>query len=732
MTLSLFFVRACAWYPKSLRLNSYQLFQGASAVLIVLGWIWIYQSEGYNAAVVSLGVLGLSAIGMGAISFYEHHKERQEERDGLKMAEHLSTHLPSLIKGGSFYILNKVGRILSTEEDALLRQNPTLARKKVSSIYSILGEHDFSSEQVYPFAMALMGSEFYETTFYGNKDQIFQGTLIPLGDDQCLFCLKEQIYETAPSLATPYVLSDTLHQTLTALEEERNKPLIAISSQAFAHLPLGLVAIDEQGIIREANPSFITLVKNTHLIGLSLYSLLQEGDHGILRQWLKGKKPSDEACMMGLLEPSARHVEVTFSPLGEGDETRFLLSFVNQTEQKNLELQFAQSQKMQAVGQLAGGIAHDFNNLLTAMSGFCDLLLLRHEAGDPSFSDIMQIRQNANRAASLVKQLLAFSRQQTLLPKVLSINDLLQDIRHLLVRLLGERVALSFYTSPDIWPVKVDQSQFDQVIMNLSVNARDAMLLQGGGTLTIRTRNVLASEVPSLNYPVLVHQDYIEISIQDTGTGIPPEVTGKIFEPFFTTKEVGKGTGLGLSTVYGIVKQTGGFIFVQSTMGEGTLFSIYLPRYQESLSEAFSRKEQSEKTIEQTTDLSGKETIVLVEDESAVRNFAVRALQTRGYCVLEAETGEEALEIIKTSERPIDLLISDVVMPEMDGPTLVAQVRALYPDLKVIFMSGYAEEAFKKNLKKDEVFHFLPKPFSLKFLVETVRGILSEEKNENK
>ncbi|MEM8812629.1 MAG: ATP-binding protein [Pseudomonadota bacterium] len=404
-------------------------------------------------------------------------------------------------------------------------------------------------------------------------------------------------------------------------------------------------------------------------------------------------------------------------PADGGGETAIVYA-LDTTEQRGLEAQFAQSQKMQAIGQLAGGVAHDFNNVLTAIIGFSDLLLANHRPTDPSFQDIMNIKQNANRAAGLVRQLLAFSRRQTLRPTELALTDTLSDLSILLDRLLGEKVELAMSHGRDLWPVMADVNQLEQVIINLAVNARDAM--PGGGKLTIATKNVLADEALGYKAKALPEADHVLIEVTDTGTGMPPEVLEKIFDPFFTTKEVGKGTGLGLSTVYGIVKQTGGYVYAESEPEKGTMFRIFLPRHIPE------EKPEPEKKPEAAVaqDLTGSASILLVEDEEAVRAFAARALTSRGYTVHEASSGADALDVMEETDGAVDLVVSDVVMPEMDGPSLLRELRKTRPDLKIIFVSGYAEEAFSKNLPENEKFHFLPKPFSLKQLATTVKEVL--------
>jgi two-component system cell cycle sensor histidine kinase/response regulator CckA len=385
---------------------------------------------------------------------------------------------------------------------------------------------------------------------------------------------------------------------------------------------------------------------------------------------------------------------------------------------------------MQAVGQLAGGVAHDFNNLLTAMIGFCDLLLMRHPAGDQSFADIMQIKQNANRAANLVRQLLAFSRRQTLQPKMLDITDVLAELSNLVRRLIGENIELKMVHGRDLGVVKADQGQLEQVFINLAVNARDAMT--GGGKLTIQTSHVTVDArhpigrdlVPPVEDEAIIDGDYVLVEMIDTGTGIPRDLLQKIFEPFFSTKEVGSGTGLGLATVYGIVKQTGGYVYVASKEGSGTNFSLFFKRYQAEATKTVEALESAAPLA--SDDLTGKGTVLLVEDETPVRAFAGRALRNKGYTVLEADCGEMAIEVMEKQGSEVDVIITDVIMPGINGPTMIETVSRQFPRVKVVFISGYAEDVFVKSYGSEREFNFLPKPFTLKQLASKVKEVIAK------
>jgi len=499
----------------------------------------------------------------------------------------------------------------------------------------------------------------------------------------------------------------------------------ALAGALFETAPVGLAIIDPTGALHASNRAFNRIAPGRDSATPdTVFNHMASEDETRMRDLMARLEAGDAptgAMEISLSMEPPRSGEMHLSRLAaRGSDTRFLVHLIDTSRHKSLERQFVQVQKMQAVGQLAGGVAHDFNNLLTAIIGFCDLLLVRHGPGDQSFSEIMQIKQNANRAANLVRQLLAFSRQQTMRPKVLQITDILADLSNLLRRLIGETIELQMIHGRDLAPVRVDQGQLEQVIINLAVNARDAM--PQGGRLTIRTRAVGPQDRQVTAYSIMPPTDYVMIEITDTGHGIPEDIRGKIFDPFFTTKSVGQGTGLGLSTVYGIVKQTGGFIFADSEAGQGAVFRIFLPAHTDPVT---SDEQPEEQAQEASKDLTGKGTVMIVEDEDAVRLFAARALTNKGYTVMQAHSGEAALELLRQSEDTVDLLISDVVMPHMDGPTLVREARKLCPGLRIIFISGYAEEMFRESVSAgSEDYLFLAKPFSLKQLAETVKDVL--------
>jgi len=516
-------------------------------------------------------------------------------------------------------------------------------------------------------------------------------------------------------------------RTRAAGSPEESAAAEARYSRMFQASPFGIATLGEDGSILSTNAAFARMFPEPDQVGASnLLALIASTKDA----------EAERAVTAAIAEARAGRVrlapiEISFgankeftrrlyiSPIAQGirQGEAAILYVVDATEQKALELKYAQSTKMEAVGKLAGGIAHDFNNVLTAIIGFSDLLLQTHRPTDAAHADIMNIKKEANRAAGLVRQLLAFSRRQTLQPQLLDLGEVLTDLSVMLNRLLGEKVDLKIITGRDLWFVKADRSNIEQVITNLAVNAKDAM--PDGGRLMVRARNVSERDSLRLRSQSVTPGEYVCIEVEDTGTGMTPEVMAKIFEPFFSTKEVGKGTGLGLSTVYGIVKQTGGYVFPESTPGKGTTFRIFLPRHIPESGDEIQAAREPKK--EPPRDLTGTGRVLLVEDEDSVRAFATRALKRQGYEVVEATSGAEALEIVARGNDRIDIVVSDVVMPEMDGPTMMRELRKARPDLKVIFVSGYPDDRFKTGLDPDAHFAFLAKPFTLPQLAAKVK-----------
>jgi two-component system cell cycle sensor histidine kinase/response regulator CckA len=517
-------------------------------------------------------------------------------------------------------------------------------------------------------------------------------------------------------------------------------PAASVAARAFESLPVASLHIGADGQV---------LASNRHaqaLLGIGPHegghlSALVEGLGRPIRDWVADtvaeRIPTRSEVVRARRRGDERFLQIALSRITDATGPSLLAVMHDATELKSLEQQFVQSQKMQAVGELAGGVAHDFNNLLTAITGHCDLLLLRHDQGDPEYGDLVQISQNANRAASLVGQLLAFSRQQKLKLEIIDLRDTMADLMHLLNRLVGEKIKLSLDHDPGLLPIRVDRRQFDQVIMNLVVNARDAMA--EGGEVRVETRVIHLRDPLRRDNAVVPPGNYVTVAVMDDGHGIPATKLGRIFEPFFTTKEVGKGTGLGLSMAYGIIKQSGGYIFVDSEVEVGSTFTIYIPVYDEPAQTAMSLAAPEADTPAGKTSVApapstdtpppvaegqpapeGQGVVLLVEDEAPVRAFAARALQLRGYTVVEAGDAEAALETLRRGDTRFDLFVTDVVMPGMDGPTWVRQALRDHPDVKVVFVSGYSEEDIGEMSADIPNSVFLPKPFTLSDLTETV------------
>jgi two-component system cell cycle sensor histidine kinase/response regulator CckA len=508
------------------------------------------------------------------------------------------------------------------------------------------------------------------------------------------------------------------------------------ASQFIQSAPFGIATLDAEGRIANCNAAFMRMV----LDGRPAQDVLAA------EALCRTAEPEERTRIdAGLAEVLAGRGNVQPVEITAGEQKQFAcrvymsplaavsggaaaaLYVIDATEQKVLEDRVAQAQKMEAVGNLAGGIAHDFNNVLTAIIGFSDLLLQTHRPSDPAYKDIKNIQSAANRAAALVAGLLGFSRKQTQEVKVVDLGELMTSSTPMLKTSVGERVDLKIQSERDLWYVKADSNQIFNVVLNLVRNARDAM--PAGGKITVRTRNVTERESQKMSAVAgFTPAEYVLIEVADTGTGMSPEVMAKIFEPFFTTKGVGKGTGLGLASVYGIVKQSGGFILPESEIGKGTTFKVFLPRYfvedGDDVATSLPQTLAAAKKELKATDLTGTGRVLLVEDEVDVRSFAVRALKRQGYQVLEAADGVEALEVMAANEGLVDIVVSDVVMPEMDGPALFKELRKRNPSMKVIFVSGYPNEAFRESMGSDD-FAFLPKPFSLPQLAAKVKEELA-------
>jgi len=482
-------------------------------------------------------------------------------------------------------------------------------------------------------------------------------------------------------------------------------------------------------LIRSANPAFETMSGGIAWDGLPFKKIFatKKNEHRFLNltaDQCDAGKPFD-ATLSG---DNGLPVSVYIVADNEGENLSWAY-MVDVSTRKSLEDQLIQSQKMQAIGQLAAGVAHDFNNLLTAIRLNTDELLQRHPVGDPSYPELQNINTTGIRAAALVKKLLAFSRKQTRRMEILNVTETLSDMAVTLKQTLGERTKLDVIHGRGLSPIRADKSQIDTVLMNLCVNARDAMEQQGGGTITIRSAEMSRDEI--IDQSVIVSlkdieaDSFIVMDVSDTGTGMTDIVKAKIFEPFFTTKELGKGTGLGLATVYGIVQQSGGHLTVDSKLGKGTTFRMYLPAADPSdVSQDVDIKAPAE--VRKPVNLAGQGTILFVEDEASVRVIAAKTLRKRGYKVVEAEDGEEAFEILEDGEHDFDMMISDVVMPGMDGPTLLKKGRSMLGEARIVFISGYAEEEFSDLLSEEPDVTFLPKPFTLAQLAEKVKTEIGE------
>lgn len=670
--------------------------------------------------------------------------QKDEKVKGLRLATQ------PIARPSGYYLLEA-----PKEDKELIEENRKYSLLKNFSIgyYSLKKNNDFKevggSLEVdlgyQPGEIQGLGLSFKEI-FY---DYEILSELIKTKEDwQVILMLRNKENMVVPSLVSHKVIKNKNGVVLRSYglvvpfeETVVGNTNVEISSESFDivnNSSIATAVLDGTGYIQTSNKAFKQIIKknNSKKKVTNLQQILICDENEDIDQLLKGLATGQIESIHPVdvqIEGSEEETASLYLSRITGKYGSFeglIAHLIDTTELKNLEMRFVHSQKMQAVGQLAGGIAHDFNNLLTAMMGFCDLLLIKHPAGDASFADIMQIKQNANRAANLVRQLLAFSRKQTLQPKVISITDVLADLSNLIGRLIGENIELRMEYGNDIGSVKVDKGQLEQVIINLAVNARDAMI--DGGALTIKTSNVKIDSktklsknlIPPSVDDALEKGDYVLVEVIDTGCGMEKNQIGKIFEPFYSTKEIGAGTGLGLSTVYGIIKQTDGYVYVSSKIGKGTNFSIFLKRY---VAEKVSDEKNDNYEKVASIDLSGTGTVLLVEDETPVRIFSKSALASKGYNVLEADCGEAALSIVEEKGDTIDMIVTDVVMPGMSGPDMIKQVSEQYPDLKVIFISGYGEDAFIETFGMERKFNFLSKPYTLKQLATKVKEVLEDK-----
>ena len=468
------------------------------------------------------------------------------------------------------------------------------------------------------------------------------------------------------------------------------------------------------GVVIEVNLAMTAIVGPAAKPGACLANLIGEAGAKELASHMRAGHAGPIEVVLGVDQTAHLHV----APCERG----VLVYLQDVTDQKRMQARLAQRNRMESVGQLAGGVAHDFNNLLSAIRLRTDELLLRHALGDPSYDNLAEIRETVGRAASVVRQLLTFSRRATLQREALDLGEALTDTAVLLRRLVREDVKLNIDYGPNLPLVRIDRSQLETAIINLVVNARDALRAQGGGMVRIATARLTLKEGQALGYAGAAFPELALIEVADNGPGIAPDALAKIFEPFFTTKPLGEGTGLGLATVYGVVKQADGWITAHSVQGEGATFRIFLPVHTPPL--AFEPLIGAAPARAAPRDLSGAGRILFVEDEALVRGVAARLLRARGYEVLEAADGEAGLELAKTYAGAIDLMISDVIMPGMDGPALLKAARPYIGDTPVMFVSGYAEAEFSDLLEGETGVSFLPKPLDIKTLAERVKAQL--------
>jgi two-component system cell cycle sensor histidine kinase/response regulator CckA len=585
----------------------------------------------------------------------------------------------------------------------------------------------------------MMGQDFVSFLRSDERDRIFFAREGRGGTPQTLVDIplvdpETQSEPAGPDAATSLMLLIDSGVGIGSGWDGASQAGVAQLDALLAQLPLGLAMTDRDGRFLFANDAFLRSVarEGRGLPAFPTDLVVREDKAAIsdaVRRFGRGPATSGDVAVR-LVNSPEEPVSLGLAGVRGLGEAAVLLSLADSSQENQLRRQVAQATKMQAVGQLAGGVAHDFNNVLTAIIGTCDLMLLRHIPGDSDYDDIQQIRANSNRAAALTRQLLAFSRQQTLRPEIIQLPDVVSEVSPLIKRLLGEKITYYVQHDRNLGPVRADPQQMEQVIMNLAVNARDAINSrgQGVGRISLFTRTLHAKQVIQLGSEVLPAADYTVLIVQDTGGGIPPHVLPKLFEPFFTTKEQGKGTGLGLSTAYGIVKQSGGFIFADNIADKagrvtGARFTVYFPVHRGEMP----KKREAPPLVSSDWSAGGK--LLLVEDEDMVRIVAERALTRAGYEVTSCANGDEGLAAITEGTTQFDIVVSDVVMPGMDGPAMVRAIRAKLPQMPVLFMSGYAEEQLRRDIDIADM-HFIAKPFSVAAIGNKVGAVLAQARAE--
>jgi PAS domain S-box-containing protein len=508
----------------------------------------------------------------------------------------------------------------------------------------------------------------------------------------------------------------TLKKKNAWMEEQAKGYLATVEN-----IPVGILSLDQDGVINSANQAFgdIFDIKINEIVDkLKISSLTPFKESGLDRYFNdlidKGIAFDFESPLIKNYSGKQLYLHckgITLSASG------YIILFSDITNHKQLEEQYRQSQKLEAIGELAGGVAHDFNNILTVIQGASTLMLSSLDVSNPAYENARQINKAAERAESLTRQLLAFSRRQLMQPKVIDLNQLIRDMDSMLRRNSGEKNDLEIVINSERGNIKVDPGQIEQVIMNLLVNACDA--IPDGGKITIETMNVILDENYLKKRPVVKTGSYVMLTISDSGIGMDKETMAHIFEPFFSTKEKGKASGMGLATVYGIVKQSDGYIWVYSEPGIGTTFKIYFPRVDEHI-------DAMEKTVITDQSMKGTETILVVEDEEQVRNLVSEMLRFNGYNVLEAANASNALSIFDKYSHSINLILTDIVMPQMNGTELIEKILTLYPNMKVLYMSGYTDNVLVGRGLLAEEKYFLQKPFSASTLIQKVRLVLDE------